>query len=132
MRCQDPDEAALKALCVEFEFNSIGRRLFGDEFKAGRGGAASGSDSKAPSAEPAAAEPAEPEAALETVADRGAEYVCVRTADERAALIKKLKQQSIICFDSETTGLDPKTAKIIGLAFAFEKGKGLLRSGDFL
>ena len=25
------------ALCVEFEFNSIGKRLFGDKFRAGRG-----------------------------------------------------------------------------------------------
>ena len=31
------NEAAVKALCVEFEFNAIGRRLFGDDFKAGRG-----------------------------------------------------------------------------------------------
>ncbi|MBM3837318.1 MAG: DNA polymerase I [Verrucomicrobia bacterium] len=31
------DAARLKSLFVEFEFNSIGRRLLGDEFKAGRG-----------------------------------------------------------------------------------------------
>ena len=33
-----PDEEKLKGLLVEFEFNSIGRRLFGEDFKAGRGG----------------------------------------------------------------------------------------------
>src|ERR1700677_1638652 len=31
------NEAAVKSLCVEFEFNAIGRRLFGEDFKAGRG-----------------------------------------------------------------------------------------------
>jgi DNA polymerase-1 len=31
------DDDALKALFVEFEFNTLGRRLFGEEFKAGRG-----------------------------------------------------------------------------------------------
>jgi DNA polymerase-1 len=31
------NEAKLRNLFVEFEFNSIGRRLFGEEFKAGRG-----------------------------------------------------------------------------------------------
>jgi DNA polymerase-1 len=31
------DDAALKAIFTEFEFNSLGRRLFGDDFKAGRG-----------------------------------------------------------------------------------------------
>jgi DNA polymerase-1 len=34
------DDATLKALFVEFEFNSLGRRLFGEDFKAGRGFAA--------------------------------------------------------------------------------------------
>jgi DNA polymerase-1 len=32
------DEPALRALLTEFEFNTIGRRLFGEDFKAGRGG----------------------------------------------------------------------------------------------
>jgi DNA polymerase-1 len=31
------DDAQLKALFTEFEFNSLGRRLFGEDFKAGRG-----------------------------------------------------------------------------------------------
>src|ERR1035438_8084568 len=38
LKVQPPDEEKLKGLLVEFEFNSIGRRLFGEDFKAGRGG----------------------------------------------------------------------------------------------
>jgi DNA polymerase-1 len=34
------DDEALKALFTEFEFNTLGRRLFGEDFKAGRGFAA--------------------------------------------------------------------------------------------
>jgi len=37
LKVQSPDEAKLKALLAEFEFNSIGKRLFGEGFKAGRG-----------------------------------------------------------------------------------------------
>src|SRR6266850_627593 len=37
LKVRPPDEEKLKGLLVEFEFNSIGRRLFGEEFKAGRG-----------------------------------------------------------------------------------------------
>ena len=37
LKLQPWDDEKLKAMFVEFEFNSIGRRLFGDEFKAGRG-----------------------------------------------------------------------------------------------
>ncbi len=39
LRIGPRDEPALKALLTEFEFNAIGRRLFGENFKAGRGGA---------------------------------------------------------------------------------------------
>src|SRR5690606_4080969 len=42
---QEPDAAALQALFVEFEFNALGRRMFGEDFKAGRG-CESGSDRK--------------------------------------------------------------------------------------
>ena len=37
LKLRPQNEDKVKALLVEFEFNSIGRRLFGDEFKAGRG-----------------------------------------------------------------------------------------------
>jgi DNA polymerase-1 len=40
LRIGPRDEPALKALLAEFEFNTIGRRLFGDDFRAGRGGSA--------------------------------------------------------------------------------------------
>jgi DNA polymerase I len=48
------DEPTLRALLTEFEFNAIGRRLYGDDFKAGRGGAASSSASEVAAAVPAA------------------------------------------------------------------------------
>lgn len=37
LKVREWDEPKLKSLFVEFEFNSIGRRLFGDDFRAGRG-----------------------------------------------------------------------------------------------
>jgi len=37
LKVRPPDEEKVKSLLVEFEFNSIGRRLFGEDFKAGRG-----------------------------------------------------------------------------------------------
>jgi DNA polymerase-1 len=41
LRIGPRDEPALRAIFTELEFNTLGRRLFGDSFKAGRGGAAS-------------------------------------------------------------------------------------------
>jgi DNA polymerase-1 len=43
------DDEALRALFSEFEFNTLGRRLFGDEFKAGRGFAAPSGGPETPS-----------------------------------------------------------------------------------
>src|SRR5437016_581374 len=37
LKLRPPDEPKVKELLIEFEFNSIGKRLFGDDFKAGRG-----------------------------------------------------------------------------------------------
>src|SRR5471030_631354 len=46
------DEPTLRALLTEFEVNNIGRRLFGDDYKAGRGGSPGGSASSVPAAVP--------------------------------------------------------------------------------
>jgi DNA polymerase-1 len=48
LKVQAPDEDGLKGLMVEFEFNSIGRRLFGEDFKAGRGVSSATTASAAP------------------------------------------------------------------------------------
>ena len=38
--------------------------------------------------------------------------------------IKNLMNQSSVCFDTETTGLNPLTAQLVGIAFSWETGKG--------
>ncbi len=38
--------------------------------------------------------------------------------------VKNLLNQSAVCFDTETTGLNPLTAELVGIAFAWEIGKG--------
>jgi len=64
LQLQSPNVDQLKRLLIEFEFNSIGRRLFGDDFKAGRGfGTASKSEgSQSPSGGAIATKPALPTA----------------------------------------------------------------------
>ncbi|MGG7033966.1 MAG: DNA polymerase I [Flavobacterium sp.] len=39
-------------------------------------------------------------------------------------LIQNLMNQTSVCFDTETTGLDALHAELVGIAFSFEKGKG--------
>ena len=38
--------------------------------------------------------------------------------------IKNLMAQKAVCFDTETTGINPLTAELVGIAFSWEVGKG--------
>ncbi len=38
--------------------------------------------------------------------------------------LKQLMQQSSVCFDTETTGINPIVAELVGIAFSWEAGKG--------
>lgn len=38
-------------------------------------------------------------------------------------LVQNLMKQSAVCFDTETTGIDANNAELVGIAFAWEKGK---------
>ncbi len=38
--------------------------------------------------------------------------------------LQNLLKQKSVCFDTETTGLDPLTAELVGIAFSWEAGKG--------
>ncbi len=99
------DESAMKELFSELEFASVGERLFGGGF---------GSDSTARTEN----------AHLASVEHR---YGLVETTSDRARFIEELMRQSTVCFDIETTGLDEKTAEIVGIAFSWS-----FRSGHFV
>ncbi|WP_406685052.1 DNA polymerase I [Seonamhaeicola sp. MEBiC1930] len=51
-------------------------------------------------------------------------YQYINTPVARKLFIKKLLQQSSVCFDTETSGLNPITAELVGIAFSWEVGKG--------
>ncbi len=120
---QSPDDELLRSLCVEFEFNSIGRRLFGADFKAGRGSAKDEPAEFKLVSDDASPDPSETPEAKTHLSDLSTVdhvYRCVDTEADRETLLQELRAQSIVCFDTETTGLDPKTATIIGIAFSFK------------
>ena len=120
------NDDALKAFFTEFEFNALGRRVYGDEFKAGRSRkleqADSASTEAAPAAEDLFAAPAI--AKLRTIADVPHEYHLVQSAEERQQLIAQLTPLKSFCFDLETTGLDPRDTQIVGIAFSWQAHAG--------
>jgi len=51
-------------------------------------------------------------------------YQFVDTDLAQAFLLKKLMRQKSVCFDTETTSLNTLKAKLVGISFSYEKGKG--------
>ena len=64
-----------------------------------------------------------PIVSFQTLDEKKVNYQLITTAEERKSLVDKLLRQESVCFDTETTGLNPLTADLIGLAFCFEKNK---------
>ena len=94
-KLQDRDDEALKSLFVEFEFNTIGKRLYGDEFQAGRGFGRGARQKAAPKEAPDAQltldeSPTSTEpilANLKSLKDVPHSYEVVRTVVERKSLV---------------------------------------------
>jgi DNA polymerase-1 len=130
LKLRDRNDEAIKALCVEFEFNTIGKRLFGEDFKAGRGfergGEAKPEIPKTAELDFSATEPSPPvQADLKGIKDIPHEYRVISSATERAELIKELRARKRFALAIECSHPDPKQACITGLAFSFEPHKGV-------
>ncbi|HET7624444.1 MAG TPA: DNA polymerase I [Verrucomicrobiae bacterium] len=146
LKIRPPDEEKVKSLLVEFEFNSIGKRLFGEDFKAGRGfqsgeikPSKSGgrspqvnrplsrpSDTRSPalSGGEEAREGALAFANLKSLADVSHDYKIISTAEQRQKLIESLRGAASFCFKIETAGADAKDAQISGIAFSLKPHTG--------
>ncbi|MGD9584468.1 MAG: DNA polymerase I [Lysobacterales bacterium] len=121
-----PDPARLRALYQRYGFRAALRDL----------DAQGGADSGAPAAaDPARATPA-PAARVEAVSASPAEanpggfhgkgeYRCVLTTAELDDVIAALAAAPLFAFDTETTGLDPHQAELVGLALAWEPGRAV-------
>ncbi|MFY0712416.1 DNA polymerase I [Seonamhaeicola sp. NFXS20] len=51
-------------------------------------------------------------------------YQYINTPLAKKLFLEKLLQQKSVCFDTETTGINPITAELVGIAFSWEVGKG--------
>jgi hypothetical protein len=138
-RSKPINEEAVKQLCTEFEFNSIGKRLFGESFRAGRGYAPPaapvassvprpprtippvGSARPSPTASPEA--PSEisnlkSEIPLRTKADIAHTYTTAATTGDQQKLAAELANKKSICFAADFSSDDLKRATLRGLVFS--------------
>lgn len=122
---EEPNKEILEPLFNELEFRTLGKRVFGennstaDTPKSTNGQmdlfslpTETDSATEAPYAGP-----------INSLENTPHEYILVNTKTDQEALAKQLESLSSFCFDTESTGLDANLAAIVGLSFAFEKGK---------
>lgn len=63
------------------------------------------------------------DASWQHLADVPHDYRLVDTAEAREALAKELLTHPLVAFDTETTGLNPRTDRAVGCSFAVEGGR---------
>ena len=128
------DDEALKAIFTEFEFNTIGRRLFGDSFKSGRGFSAATAGAKATAlksgVDASYAELQHPPippvpGPLKTIDDvkPGYEIVTDPVAQQKLAATWAKGKNLALAFDLDARG------KLRGVAFSAEAGRAFYFSG---
>src|SRR2546423_12121775 len=128
LRIQEPNDEQVKVLCVEFEFNTIGKRLYGEEFRAGRGYGAPAGREKTPEVaevtKSIVVETTVQSAPLKSLADVPHSYRTISSAAERKELISQLQESGSFSFRLVTTDEDPKIGRPLGLAISSHAREG--------
>ena len=117
---QAPDKQKLAELFDRFEFRSWKREL---ENMPEAGKVSAGIQS-APVSNATREQAAHATADMfATAANNSRHYSTILTNADLDTWLAKLSQAELMCFDTETTSLDPMTAKIVGLSFSIQSGE---------
>ena len=124
---REPDNAVLEAQYQRYNFRTWLREITGvapdDALKNESGQASSGTKAKEPR-QPSLSRVLAPEANTRELLGFSTEVDTILSMAQLDAWIAKLKAAGIAAVDTETTSLDPMSARIVGISFAVEVGKG--------
>jgi DNA polymerase I len=125
LEIEEPDKEKVREIFTQLEFKALAKKVLGEEIVVGQGQAAEGQLDLfgGPAIETEAAETAIG-SELKTIADVKTDYTLITTKEKRIELLEALLAQKSVCFDTETTGINPLTAEIVGLSFTFKEGSG--------
>ncbi|KQC32583.1 DNA polymerase I [Nonlabens sp. YIK11] len=131
----DPDVEAVHEIFDELEFRRAKEtlaKIFSKEIlESTDSNSSSSSDSSAGAGQfslfdtPGSGTKAEAQATgRQTLATTDHLYQVVQEGMGTKLFLQTLMKQTSVCFDTETTSLDPLAAELVGIAFCWEKGKG--------
>lgn len=117
---QAPDKPKLAELFDRFEFKSWKRELDNMSENA----TAPAGVAKAPVSDATRQQMAQATTDLfAATVNTSRDYKTILTATDLDSWLNKLTQAELVCFDTETTSLDPMTAKLVGMSFAVKSGE---------
>ena len=123
-RYHGPDEVQLKTLFHELEFRTLLQRIFGEATTpAVKQATTQTTLFEKPAPPPTASEEPSKFPFLASLTNTPHQYHLIDTPTLRRNLIKYLALQDVVCFDTETTSLDPHQATLLGIAFAYYPGE---------
>ena len=110
LKMGEPDRQLLKKLFEELEFRTFAKRFF------------TWLSLHQPEGEYAQGElfTESEEDEVKSIGSTSHTYHLVDTSEKIKALAKDLRKQPSFCFDTETTGLDPNNAELVGISFAWK------------
>jgi len=116
----DPmDKEALAELFRELEFRNLAQSILGEpEKSSSRQGSLFGEEETEKKVRVQA--PPSHSVADKNISNTEHEYHLIDKPEQRAELLKKLEAAKQFCFDTETTGLDPNEAELVGISFALQ------------
>ena len=108
------NEKELIKILKELEFNQLGKRIIGkpihQEQQMSLFGEASDNEAQ--------------ENTMSNFEEKKPNYKLVQSKEDHINFIKQLVQKKAVAFDTETTSLDVKEARLLGIAFSFEANSG--------
>ncbi len=129
---KDPaDEDQIKELFTELEFRTLAKRVLGETVSTAATEAKKPSTKADPSGQTdlfAQVPTEQPESSTDeggtrNLANTDHFYQLVQHPKERKLLLENLLKQRAVCFDTETTALDIREAKLVGLALSYQPGR---------
>jgi DNA polymerase-1 len=111
----EPNKEKVIELFSELEFRTLAKRVFNEEIKATN---QSGQTSLFGETSQEEVDVAPEISEFKTIENIKHEYKLVESDADRAALITQLEKANTVCFDTETTGLDPMLAELVGMSFS--------------
>ena len=119
---KQPNKPEVLEILSELEFNRLSKRLLGEEVELKPTSSSGQMSLFGGSVGESIKEDVHP-VEYKTIQDLNPNYTLISTELEHKEFVKILCNQKTVCFDTETSGLNPRESSIIGLAFCFNKAE---------